>query len=51
MKIRNRDVRATLRVSREARKSFENDPRKARQWLIRMGILNKAGTALANRYQ
>ena len=45
------DIDAFLKASREARRSFLKSPEKARQWLIRMGILTKDGKKLVRRYR
>jgi hypothetical protein len=45
------DIRKQLAVARQARESFKNDSKKAKRWLIRMGILNKDGKRLARRYR
>jgi hypothetical protein len=45
------DIRKQLAIARQDRRSFKNDPRKARKWLIRMGVLDKSGKRLARRYR
>jgi len=45
------DIRKQLEIARQDRRSFQNDPRKARKWLIRMGVLDKSGKRLARRYR
>ncbi len=44
-------VKEQLKFSRQLRKSFKGKPRKARRWLIEMGILEKTGKRLAPRYR
>jgi len=44
-------VKEHLKASRKLRKSFARSPAKARQFLIRAGILNKKGTGLSARYR
>ena len=44
-------VKAQLQVSRQTRKSFKGKPKKAREWLVEMGILEKGGKKLARRYR
>lgn len=45
------DIRKQLEIARRDRRSFQNDPQKARKWLIRMGVLDKSGKRLARRYR
>jgi hypothetical protein len=44
-------VKEHLKASRKVRKSFQESPENARQFLIRAGILNKKGTGLSARYR
>jgi hypothetical protein len=46
-----RIVQQHLRASRLVRESFKSSPRKAREFLIKAGIMNKKGTGLAKRYR
>jgi hypothetical protein len=45
------DIDALLKALRAERESFKDDPAKARQWLIRIGILTKNGKKLARQYR
>ena len=44
-------VKETLKALENVRKSLKGNPKKAREFLIRAGILNKKGTGLARRYR
>lgn len=44
-------VREHIKASREIRRSFKGSPQRAKQFLIRAGILNKKGTKLSSRYR
>ena len=45
------DVKVQLEAFRRIGRSFKEDPKNARRWLIRMGILDKSGKTLASRYR
>lgn len=47
----DRTIREHKKAARELRISLQGSPKKARQFLIRAGILNKKGTKLSSRCQ
>lgn len=40
-----------IKASREVRASFKGNPQKAREYLIRIGYLEKNGKKIAKRYR
>ena len=40
-----------IKASREMRASFKGNPQKAREYLIRIGYLEKDGKTIAKRYR
>lgn len=51
MRAASHDIKAQLRKARQIRASFRNDPVKARQWLIKIGVLTKSGKQLVAQYR
>jgi hypothetical protein len=45
------DAKRIIKVLRDDRKLFEGNQKKAREYLIRMGILDRSGKRLARRYR
>ena len=44
------EIKSLLKFMREKQKEHQKDPEKARQWLIRLGILDRSGKRLSRRY-
>ncbi len=40
-----------IKASRQVRASFKGNPKKAREYLIRIGYLDKTGKKIAKRYR
>jgi hypothetical protein len=46
-----KDIKKMIAAARRLGKEHEANPEAARQWLIRIGILDKSGKRLARRYR
>jgi hypothetical protein len=51
MQTADQIVKEHLKASRELQKSLEKSLRKAREFLVRVGVLNKRGTKPARRHR
>ncbi len=47
---KDEEIKSLLKFMREKQKEHQQDPEKARKWLIRLGILDRSGKRLSRRY-
>jgi hypothetical protein len=48
---KDEEIKSLIRFMKQKERELAGDPQKSRQWLIKLGILDKTGKRLARRYR